>query len=81
MYMYDYAYNITGVTHSHNNKKIQGYQGVYKCDQGCILLGLRTRLRPRGRKDIQPVWQGISSVGETVKRLMTATLGLISSYT
>ena len=37
--MYDYVYNITGVTHGHNNKRIQGYQGVYKCNQGCILLG------------------------------------------
>ena len=32
-------------------------------------------------KDIQPVFEGIRSVGETVERRMTATLELISSYT
>ena len=73
MYMYDYAYNITGVTHGHNNKKIQGYQGVYKCDQGCILLGLRIRLRPRGRKDIQPVFEGVGSVDETADNSASST--------
>ena len=71
--MYDYAYNITGVTHGHNNKKIQGYQGVYKCDQGCILLGLRTRLRPRGRKDNEPVFEGVGSVDETADNSASST--------